>query len=80
MFELSSHLTREDCLKKLSDDNSIMISSDLGTISVKRAKTEFQKNRNHALHRAEEFIKEQPGSKGKIVKIIWQIEGKKTAG
>ena len=80
VVELSSRLVREACLKKLSDDNSIMASSDLGTISVKRAKTEIQKNRNNALYRAEEHIKGQPGSKGKTVKIIWQIEGKKTVG
>ena len=57
-----------------------MTASDLGTISVKRAKTEFQKNRNNALYRVEEHIKEQPGSKGKVVKIIWQVEGKKDRG
>ena len=77
VIELSSRLVREACLKKLSDDNSIIASSKLGTISVKRAKTEFQKNRNNVLYRAEEHIKAHPGSKGEIVKIIWQIEGTK---
>ena len=43
MVELSSRLVREACLKKLSDDNSIMASSDLGTISVKRAKPNFRR-------------------------------------
>ena len=80
VIELSSRLVRELCLKRLSDENSIFASSEFGPISVKRTEAEFQKNRNNVLYRAEEHIKEQPGSKGKIVKIIWQIEGKKDRG
>ena len=80
VVELSSRLVREFCLKKLTEDNSIMATSELGTIGVKRAKTEFQRNRNNALYRAEQFIKSQSGSKGKSVKIVWQIEGTKDRG
>jgi len=80
VVELSSRLVRDFCLKKLTEDNSIMATSELGTIAVRRAKTEFQRNRNNALYRAEQHIKSQPGSKGKPVKIIWQIEGKKDRG
>jgi len=80
IVELSSRDLRESCLKQLNEDNSKMVSAEVGPITVGRAKTSLQMNRNSGLYRVEKLLKEDPKNKGKSVAIIWQIESSKNRG
>ena len=80
IVELSSRVLRESCLKKLTEDNSKIVSADVGSITIGRAKTSLQMNRNSALYRVEKLLKQDPVNKEKSIKIIWQIEDSKNRG
>ena len=80
VVELSSRSVRETCLKKLGEDNATMANAGLGTIKIKRAKTNLQMNRNNTLYRMQEFFKNEPSTKSKPIEIVWKMEGSKDRG
>ena len=80
VVELSSRSVRETCLKKLGEDNAIMANAGVGTIKVKRAKTNLQMNRNNTLYRIQDFLKKEPSTKSKSIEIIWKMDGSKDRG
>jgi hypothetical protein len=75
IVELSSRDCRESALKKVTEENSKILGEGDSKVSVGRAKTEFQRNRNTNLRKAEEILKKDVRANGKIVKIEWKFEG-----
>ena len=75
IVELSSRDRREAALKKVTEESSKILGEGDSKVSVGRAKTEFQRNRNTNLRKAEEVLKKDARTNGKVVKIEWKLDG-----
>ena len=76
IVELSSRDRREAALKKVIEESSKILGEGDSKVFVGRAKTEFQRNRNTNLRKAEEVFRKDARTNGKVVKIEWKLDGK----
>ena len=77
-MELSARHSREAVLKK-AEGNHFEIKDCTGSkLSISRAKSALQLERNNCLRRVSDLLKKQDKAKSDAVEIAWQVEGSKT--